>query len=193
MLAFQEALVERLSARIVLKADVAPQERELRGLAVRTLASKPDAVYLTLLPPQSSLFTKQLRQLGFQGEFFAATQIENRAEIIAAGEAFEGLWYVKDGDTESIKFERRFFERYQTQPDNFASNAYDTLRLLIQALSQPNPTHALEGVTDFHGALGSYRALPDHSFSIPGMLRIIRNTKVNSLESNIAGSAFLGP
>lgn len=181
MLAFQSALVERFGNRVVASLDIAPQERDLRAITSKVLAYKPDAIYLTLLPPQSSLFAKQARQLGFRGEMFAATQVESASELANAGEAFEGLWYVKDGGPQTIAFEKQYLARYGVRADNFAANAYDAISILSSALHRAQPELALKNTLQFDGALGRYGVLSDNSFAIPGMLRVFHEGRITQL------------
>jgi ABC-type branched-subunit amino acid transport system substrate-binding protein len=173
MLAFQEDFTNCFPGQIVFKEDVPPQERDLKGLALRVASAKPEGVYITLLPPQASLFAIELRRLGFKGSLFAATQIQNNSEIKAAGEAFEGLLFVKDGGLETAEFEKRFLSKYGVPPDNFAGNAFDSVILLDRALQSEDPALSMRKTRGFRGALGVYDALPDNSFNIPAMLQAV--------------------
>lgn len=177
MLAFQRAFMERVKEKGLLAADVPPTERDFNAIVTKIIASGADSVYSTLLPPQGSIFAKQARHLGFKGQIFAATQVNSQAELTAGGEAFENLFFTADGDASLANFEAQFLNRYKTRPDSFAGNAYDSVNLLISALKSEEPIGTLESLSKYEGALGTYSALPNHTFGIPAHLRQIVSGK----------------
>jgi len=183
MLSFQRSFLEKAGKSVVFSADVPPGEREFSSLLARVIAIDADSIYSTLLPPQTSILAKQARQLGFKGQFFAATQVSATSELNAGGKAFENLFFVADGDSSRFVFEERFLQRYEIRADSFAANAYDATKLIIFALSKPDPIAALESVRKFRGALGTYDALPDHTFAIPALLNSVSNGQVRLLKN----------
>ncbi len=175
MLANRDAFAAQRGASFVREIAVNPGDSDFRALATKLHAAKPDAVFLTLMPPQASLFARQLRELGYRGELFATNQVESPDEIKAAGPAFNGLWYSREGGPGSEGFFREISRRYPDGSLMFAYLGYDAARMLGAALKASDPSGAVAALRDFPGALGPITTKPDHSIDGPMQLMVIRD------------------
>jgi len=85
------------------------------------------------------LILKQARELGIEGPFFGG-DVWNSPEIItSAGEAAEGIMFTFPAQytgEEYQKFTTAFKEKYGTEPDVNASQAYDTMKVIALVMKK---------------------------------------------------------
>lgn len=175
MLANRDAFAAQRGEPYAKKLEVNPSEADLRAIAAQAIAHKPDGIFMTLMPPQSSLFAKQVRALGYRGALFSTNQVESFDELRAAGSAFDGLWYSREGGANM----RRFFAEIQQRfPDGNTSLSYlgfDAAHIITLALNSPEPITEIESLRGYQGALGTVSALPNHSFRSERVLMEVRD------------------
>lgn len=176
MLAFQKAFEKEFNAEILSKEEVAPDESDFRTVALNIVRRKPEAVFITLMPPQASLFAHAVRGLGYKGELFAANQLDDESERKAAGKAFEGLVFVRDGERNREEFSKLYAEKFKIKQDNFAGNGYDVGLLIKKGLESGDLVKSIGSTKDFKGALGVYSIFPNRSFDVPGALWTVHDS-----------------
>jgi len=96
-------------------------------------------------------------------------------ELRAAGIAFDGLWYSREGGANTPWF---FAELQQRFPDGNTSLSYlgfDAAHIITLALNSPEPITEIESLHGYQGALGTVSALPNHSFRSERVLMEVRN------------------
>jgi branched-chain amino acid transport system substrate-binding protein len=174
MIAFREGFRKAYGKDFFLSEEVAPGDTDLRALALKINRANPDSVYIVLLSPQASIFAKLMRGFGYKGKFFSANQIDLQAEIQAGGEAFENLWFTRDGNLHDSFFQQKYIAQYQKEPDNFALNGFDVATALCLAIDSKDILGYLNNLKDFHGTLGTYSMTPERAFDVPGSLWIIK-------------------
>ena len=101
----------------------------------------------------------------------------------AAGSAFEGLWYAREGNAASQGFDEGIRQRFAEGPTIFSSNGYDAVRMLTFVSHQSEPRAALETLSDFKGASGTLATLPDHSFSSEVRLMMVKEGKFTARQT----------
>jgi branched-chain amino acid transport system substrate-binding protein len=174
MLANRDAFEKQRQIPYIKKWEANPNETDFRAMSAQLHTLKPDAIFISLMPPQASLFAKQVRAAGFRGQLFSTNQVESFDELHVAGAAFEGLWYSREGGAETTSFFDSLRKRF---PDGNVSLAYlgfDAARLLTLALNSGDPVTSLESVKNYPGALGEVSALPNHSFLSERLLMQVR-------------------
>lgn len=174
MLANRDAFESQRGTPYARELEVNPSESDFRAIAAQANALKPDGIFMTLMPPQSSLFAKQVRALGYRGSLFSTNQVESFDELRAAGSAFDGLWYSREGGEDT----QRFFDEMKARfPDGNVSLAYlgfDAANILTLALSAPDHVAAIESLANYRGALGTISTVPNHSFRSERILMEVR-------------------
>lgn len=174
MYAYRDALQSEYKQEYLKLFEVNPAETDFKVLALQIHRLNPEAIFITLLPPQGAMFVKQIKALAYQGELFAANQLESPDELKAAGNAFEGLWYTREGSQDSQEFDRAMLKRFPDGNINLSLNGYDSTIMLDYALRQSDPRAALENLKDFQGASGLITTFDDHSFSSSVRLMMVK-------------------
>lgn len=174
MFAYRDAFEAKRGQPYLKKLEVNPGDTDLSSIALQAQTVRPDGVFITLLPPQAAIFARHIRKIGYRGQLFAANQIESPAELKAAGEAFDGLWYAREGSAASATFDSKLSKRFPEEETIFSANGYDAARLLTAALDTPDPRETLEKMNKYQGALGSVTTLDDHSFTSDVRLMVVK-------------------
>jgi len=152
---------------IVHTEEINMGEMDVRIPVLRTLAAKPDAIFLSTLPPQGSVAARRIRELGFKGDLFGGIQLAFKAELNAGGSALEGAWVVSGDDRQSQKFLEDYKKRFGEEPLAEAIFAYDTIHLLLEGVKSGDIAHYLRTVQNFQGAIGTFSADGDNGFTFP--------------------------
>jgi ABC-type branched-subunit amino acid transport system substrate-binding protein len=180
-LSLREGFVREFSnsreLQIVSDQEIQPAESDVRTVALRAIAAKPDAIFLNVLPPQAGLTAMQLKSLGFNGGIFGGPPLMNDSEVHAAKGALEGAWAVGVNPTFSQSFVEKYRTKFGESPESTSGTlSYDGAKILARiARGEPVSTVLKNGNT-FSGALGTY-TLIDQSFDIPGSAWVVRNGK----------------
>lgn len=114
------------------KADVA-------SLVHMIIAAAPDGVLIWLPPAQAGIVVAALRAAGFDGCLAGPSPLDSPTFFAAAGAAADdvlvtGFQVDADPRARADRFESRFRERYDAEPDFSAAVAYDAVRVLIETL-----------------------------------------------------------
>jgi ABC-type branched-subunit amino acid transport system substrate-binding protein len=170
MLAFKDSFIARLATPPIADVQVESGESDFKAIALSLHRKRPAGIFIGLLPPQAALFARAIRALGYKGELFASNQIDMPSELVAGGKAFDGLWFSRDGAKRDPWFLTRYQERYKGVPATFALNGYDVGVMIRTGSKEGDLVQYLTNLTHFKGALGTYSAKSDRTFSIPGSL-----------------------
>lgn len=181
MLALKEYFIESAPTNIEIAEEFLPSETDFRSLASRIKAKNIDAVYILLFSPQISAFTKQLKQIGYGGEFFGAGQVAVQDEIDASQGAMEGTWFAAGDDRSAGAFYKEYQARFGgLPPSELALNGYDIAMILFAGSNTPDLNGYLHNLRDFTGALGTYSANSENGFNLPVILKTIKSGKIHA-------------
>ncbi|MCB0324534.1 MAG: ABC transporter substrate-binding protein [Bdellovibrionales bacterium] len=149
--------------------------------------SSVDGVVVVLFPGALSSFAKQFRQAGLGAELIGMETFEDETELTAAEGALEGAWYVNASDP-TPSFIERYQARYGKHPGWAASNAYDSLDLLVDGVQRFGPENEairkhLASVKDYQGASGPFSASGDNRFTLSATLKQIQDGKFVALSA----------
>jgi branched-chain amino acid transport system substrate-binding protein len=124
-----------------------------------------------LVEPTSGVLL-QARQLGFGKEtLFIGGNGSNSPKLgEIAGAAADGLivgspWFIGKPDAVNQKFVADFRKKYNRDPDQFAAQAYDTMKIVAAAIDRAgaaDPVKLRDALTqtDFSGVMGPFRFTP---------------------------------
>jgi branched-chain amino acid transport system substrate-binding protein len=155
-------------------------------LANQLKAHDPDLIFFAGLEPQAGDFLRKAREVGVKGHIIGAFS-DTPAMRARAGAGLEGAMYYSEYNVDSRSpenqaFVRKFRARYGTDPDTWAAQGYDALRILAEAARvthSGNPldlSYAIRFMDAWEGANGRYKfdrrgELEDK----PIFLRVFRN------------------
>jgi branched-chain amino acid transport system substrate-binding protein len=135
-------IVEEAGGSITGTEFVEATQTEYQSQMTKLVAGDPDALWVFIIAPEGiALAMKQARQLGFEGRFVTAANVENEAFVEAAGDAAEGaVWSVETAPEgpQADRYEAfaaAFKEENGGDPDIIAANAYDATMLLAEGVT----------------------------------------------------------
>jgi ABC-type branched-subunit amino acid transport system substrate-binding protein len=181
LLALRKLFQESSPAKIVSDIEIAHQDLDLKTTAATIKQAGPDALYLLTINPQGGMLAKELRRLGFKGDFFSAHQIEIKAEVKLSEGALVGAWFVTGGSGRHAFFPR-YEKRYGEPPTQAAQVGYDIVKMLLQCRSVANLNRCLHELKDFEGSMGRYSAVAGNRYSIPAQIKVITAQGFESVE-----------
>jgi ABC-type branched-subunit amino acid transport system substrate-binding protein len=155
---------------------------------------------------------KQAREMGLTQRVFGSFRTVGDDMLAAAGDAAEGMEAVfpydpTRDDPAWVAFQQRFEKRFGKRPDAFASLAYDTMNILLQAICRAGLNRGLirDALTDldhYKGVTGDMTFDPNSKNIVPLYLAAVKNGKFQfrrySMEQPYAqvgegGVAYNGP
>jgi len=157
---------------ILYSDEIPPTETNIREFAFKAMVKKPDAIFLSVIPPQGSLLAKYLRELGYRGDIFGGQQIANLAEGDASKGGLIDAWVVAGDDRLATEFFRRYFDEFKEMPSTESIYAYDSMKLLISGVETGDLNKYLHEVNEFQGLGGTYSADGENGFTIPVVAKI---------------------
>ena len=104
------------------------------------MKGNPQALYVPGTAVHIGRALKQSIELGIKVRFLSSVGAENPELLKIAGNAAEGLIYSgmafdpNDVNRNSQKFAKRYSDRYGSQPNAWAANAYDAAMIVARAL-----------------------------------------------------------
>ena len=158
---------ETLGGEVVELIELPPHTTDLSGLIDRILTLEPQAVYLAAYEAGVTAMILELRRLDFKGKILTTHAFSSPAAIAQAGEAAKGVILTKslfETDSEHVhvqKFVTAYRERYDEDPDLFAAEGYDAMKVLATALEKRHalPSEMIRGLRDeikeFPGVTGN--------------------------------------
>lgn len=132
----------------------------------RIKALEPDAIFISSLPPDKSIFLREAAELGITVPIILRTLTE--ADVEAAGdEAAEGaITYVGWGSAVDTPGNQTFIEKYTTEygfaPNNYAARSYTALYVLAEAIRNAefndadSIRDALAKISDYDTVVGKF-------------------------------------
>lgn len=154
------ARAEELGAEIVTSEAYLAEEKDFRSALTSARDADPDSVVLISYQADGALIAQQLRQLGLEVPIVGSSSLQSPDFLELGGPAVEGVFIrgqflPTDPRPEVKSVVDRYVAKYNETPDFFAIHAYDTIRLLAQAIEIGGPTR--EGV---HAALPQLKDVP---------------------------------
>ncbi|MFO1352784.1 MAG: ABC transporter substrate-binding protein [Gammaproteobacteria bacterium] len=134
-------------------------------LAIKQSGADVMGTYMTNTADQA-IFAKQMRQLGVTPAWVGSPTTIAVTTRNLAGESLYGSYAVADFTWDANEltqsFTKKYREKYNVDPDNFASWAYDALYILVNAIKAANGTDPeairkqILAIRDYKGLEGTY-------------------------------------
>lgn len=137
---------------------------DFRSQLTKIKKTGPEAVYVVGYKEQIQIL-KQYKELGIKAQILATIMLEDPEIIQNVGDAAEGAIYTyraynpESEEREVQEFVRNFKAKYGVEPDNWAAQSYDALRIVALAIERggydsEGIKKALYGIKAFPGVSG---------------------------------------
>ena len=152
--------VTELGAEIVATQSYLPDEKDFRSALTTVKEAKPDGIILISYQADAALIAQQAREAGLTVPFVGSAAIQSPDYLELGGKAVEGTYIlgefsIDDPRPEVQAFVKAFREKYDEDPDLFATLAYDSINLVAEAIKIGGPTR--DGV---HEAFAKLKDVP---------------------------------
>ncbi len=145
-----EALLQELTpilqsngVKILYTQRFNPDQRDFKAEALKIKNANPDMVFMHLVEPGLTLFSKQLLQSGYKGvlsSFLMFAYAENPS-------LFEGQPFVdlKNGTDD---FNAEYTQRFNSEPSSASINTYDSVMLITNFIEKNGMPRDLDNISD---------------------------------------------
>ncbi|MCS6825219.1 MAG: ABC transporter substrate-binding protein [Caldilinea sp.] len=140
---------EELGATIVAAEAYLPEEKDFRSALTRARDANPNGLVLISYQADGALIAQQIKQAGLDVPIVGAGSLQSPDFLKLGGDAVEGVYiqgqFLPTDPRPHVKnVVDRYIAKYNETPDFFAIHAYDTMKLIAQAIELGGPTR--EGV-----------------------------------------------
>jgi len=179
----------RLGHPIVIEQKYLPGDTDFTKQLNVIRSSRADAIVLWADESQAAGILKQLRAAGMKQRVFGAYRTLGSGLLVEAGPAAEGFEAVfpydpTRNDPRWLDFNRRFEDRFNQKPEQFASLAYDAMNNLLDAickagLNRARIHDALANVEQYDGVTGHMVFDPNQKNVSPMYLGTVHNGAIS--------------
>jgi branched-chain amino acid transport system substrate-binding protein len=177
----------RLGHPVVIEQKYLPGDTDFRRALRIINESGADGIVIWGDAAPAGMILKQMRALGMKQRVFGSFRVLGDDLLRNAGEAADGLEIVFPYDPTRddpgwVAFNQRFEKRFGGRPDVFASLAYDTMNILLQAvcragLNRGKIRDALSAVESYKGVTGDMVFDPNSKNMVPMYLATVQGGK----------------
>jgi len=186
VLKFKDAS-RRLGHPVVIEQKYMPGDSDFRRALRIINESDADGIVIWGDAAPAGTILKQMREMGMKQRVFGSFRVLGDDLLRNAGDAAAGLEIVFPFDPTRddpgwLAFNQRFEKRFGSRPDVFASLAYDTMNILLQAvcragLNRGRIRDALTGVESYKGVTGDMVFDPNCKNMVPMYLATVHGGK----------------
>lgn len=162
---FFAAKFKELGGEIVADASYQSQDVDFKAQLTQIKSKNPDAIMIPGYYTEVGLIARQARELGFKGALLGGDGWDSPKLSEIGGTAIDGGYFSNHYSTESkdpvaVEFLKKFQAKYNKMPDGLSSVAYDSAKMLAQAIQNaPEMTsvairNELAKIKEFQGATG---------------------------------------
>ena len=185
---FKDA-ARRLGRPVVLEQKYMPGDTDFRRQLRLIEDSGAQAIVVWGDQGPAAAILKQMKELGMTQRVFGSFRTIGDDLLKEAGNAAEGMEAVfpfdpSRDDPAWVAFRQRFEKRFGKQPEVFASLAYDTMNILLDAicragLNRGRIRDALTGIESHKGVTGEMAFDPNCKNIVPMYLASVRGGKLD--------------
>ncbi|MFB7721836.1 ABC transporter substrate-binding protein [Nocardia sp. NPDC056100] len=155
---FQQSAKDK-GIEIAYSSSILPDSQDFRPVLIKGRDANPDAFVHLGYGPDGALIVKQLRDVGYKGQFFGGQntpQFIQLAGTAAEGDIVNGIFAPTDTSPKVQDFVTKFKAKFNTDPGDFNVYAYDAINVLVKAAKHGGATRegilkGLREVKDFDG------------------------------------------
>ena len=180
--------VEVIDTLTFSKADT-----DFRSLLTEAKGANPDAIVVSALIEAAIPLVTQARQLGIEVPIIGGNGFNNPQLMADAGEAAEGVvvgaaWNSSSDNPENTDFLEAYEAKFDSQPDQFAAQAYTGLMLIDQAVrancsgERDDIKDGLGSIQDVPTVLGELSINEDRDAEHEAVVQVVQDGKFTVLE-----------
>ena len=166
----------------VEKFELNQQKHETALLKVKS--TNPEGIYIIGYSEMVSIFNQAYQQ-NLQLSLYATTMLNDQSMVdkidkkAVEGTVFASWDFSNDSKDKSTKeFIDKFKKAYGYQPDVFAANSYDALKILTNALKNDSSLDYIHNIQDYKGASGSITFNKNGDVVKPMVIKVVENGKI---------------
>ncbi|MGV9820229.1 ABC transporter substrate-binding protein [Nocardia xishanensis] len=144
---FFQQFAKQKGIEIAYSSPILPDSTDVKPILIKGREANPEAFVHLGYGPDGALVVKQLRDVGFAGQFFGGQntpQFISLAGAAADGDIVNGVFSPADPDPRIQDFVGKFRKKFGVDPGDFNVYAYDALHVLVQAAKKGGATR--EGI-----------------------------------------------
>src|SRR5262249_38545016 len=135
-------IVEQTAAQdniqLLDKIQFSKTETDLSPYVTKAVNDKPDVIFITSLGGIPAKVMSEARSMGFTGQFLGGNGFNTATVSKQAGSAGKGAqsasaWYINNDFPVNAAFVKAYRARFNTDPDQFAAQAYTGVMILADA------------------------------------------------------------
>ena len=181
---------EKLGGEIVAQEALDIYSGDFRTPLVKIKDKEADAILVVHLGTELGLILKQAKELGLNSNMIGTYEAEDISVLSTAGSSSEGFWIsspeIKE-QGEVISFNDLFIDRYGEPPTIISSNAYDAIKLQINAFKECEGENNcinehIRSTKNYEGASGTFDITMEGTASKNIIFKQVRNKEFISLE-----------
>lgn len=164
---FEKSLKENGIETVAIET-FADKDTDFAAQLTKIAMLKPDAIMVASLYQEAALILKKARELGINVPIVGNNGFNSPQLIKSAGKAADGSvmaspWFPGKEDANVKKFVASYKEKFNKEPDQFAAQAYDALKIMASALEKSGSNtdrkklrDSLSTIKDFPGVTGKF-------------------------------------
>lgn len=191
--------LDAMGGRVVYQSLYVPESVEFRQVVDDLRGVDTDAILFLGFERENATFIKAARTMGLTKPIVGAHSDTPLMHSIAGnyleGEMFYEIYDVDSPTSENRAFVARYRDRFGKNPDAYASQGYDSLRILAQAIQTTGSTDCLDlswairFMDRWEGANGPYKFTPTGELEDKDIvLKVYRGGKPVVIERSHAGA-----
>lgn len=185
--------IDKAGIKIVDTETFSTNDKDFAAQLAKVKDAKPEAIVVSSLLDPAVGITTQARKLGMTQPIIGGNGFNSPAFIQGAGDASEGVvvgaaWNSASANPLSQKFIAAYKAKYNSDPDQFAAQAYAGVNILAQAIKNANSIeHAairdgLAKVKDLDTVLGVFNFTEKRDAQHPAVIQIVKGGKFVPLD-----------
>ncbi|MGM9923810.1 MAG: ABC transporter substrate-binding protein [Bacillus sp. (in: firmicutes)] len=158
---------EKKELEIVASETFQRGQSDYNAILTKIKKAKPDLILCSALYNEGAVIMDQARKMGIDAPFVGGNGFNSPEIITIAGKAADGLivatpWFGAKEDVKVQEFNKKYKNEYGKEPDQFAAQAYDAMKIYAKALEEAGVADrdafrdALAQTKDFDGILGNF-------------------------------------
>ncbi|HLZ71904.1 MAG TPA: ABC transporter substrate-binding protein [Dehalococcoidia bacterium] len=190
--AFKGAL-DKQGIKIIDTETFSTSDKDFSAQLAKVKDAKPDAIVVSALLDPAVGISTQARKLGMMQPIIGGNGFNSPAFIKGAGDAAEGVivgaaWNSGSSNPLSQKFIAAYKAKYNSDPDQFAAQAYTGVYIMAQAMKIAGSTErqairdALPKVKDFDTVLGKFNFTEKRDALHDAVIQVVQGGKFVPLQ-----------
>ncbi len=183
---------KKLNLKIIEIFNFQKSNTDFKAVIEKIKAANPDVILCSALYNDGAVFLNQARQSGLKqpvvgGNGFNSPKIIEIAQSNADSLIVATAWFPDKKNSIAEAFIKKFQQKFNSKPDQFAAQAYDGLYLINEAIKQSHSIdralirNALSEIKNFKGVLGVFSFDKDGDIEMEPNVLIVENKKFKLL------------